>query len=114
MVRHCLDGLPNEACGLLALDGDGVVEVYPTGNLDGSPVSYTVPPQEHFEALNDAEARGWRLAGAFHSHPTGPPRMSATDLEKALEIDWVYVVVGMSGGLTLTAWSEGREVDLVV
>lgn len=79
------------------MDDDRVVEVYPTDNADSSPTSYTIPPQEHLEALNDAESKGWRIGGVFHSHPDGPAQLSATDIEKALEPDWIYVVVGLGG-----------------
>jgi proteasome lid subunit RPN8/RPN11 len=97
IIDHCLAELPNEGCGLLAFDGDHAVEVYPTSNQEASPTSYTIPPQEHYDALVDAESRGWRLGGVFHSHPNGPAQMSLVDLEKALEPDWVYVVVGLGG-----------------
>lgn len=97
MIDHCLAELPNEGCGLLAVDGDRVVAVYPTANADQSPTSYTIPPQEHHDALVDAESRGWELGGVFHSHPIGPAEMSSVDREKALEPDWVYVVVGLRG-----------------
>lgn len=83
---------------MLALDGDRVVKVYPTGNDDASPASYTIPPKQHFDALADAESNGWRLGGVFHSHPTGPAKMSDADLAKAPEPDWVYLVVGLAGG----------------
>lgn len=79
------------------MDGDRVVAVYPTVNADRSPSSYTIPPQEHYDALIDAESKGWRIGGVFHSHPNGPAEMSSTDLERALDPDWVYVVVGLSG-----------------
>ncbi len=95
IIDHCLAELPNEGCGLLAMDGDEVVAVYPTSNADASPHSYTVPPAEHYRALVDAESNGWRLGGVFHSHPSGPARMSSVDLERALEPEWVYVVVGL-------------------
>jgi proteasome lid subunit RPN8/RPN11 len=97
IIDHCLAELPNEGCGLLAFDGDHLVEVYPTANQDASPASYTIPPQEHHDALVDAESRGWRLGGVFHSHPKGPAEMSSVDIEKALEPDWVYVVIGLRG-----------------
>lgn len=98
IVDHCLAELPNEGCGLLAMDGDGVVAVYPTTNADASPCSYTIPPQEHFDALTDAESRGWEIGGVFHSHPDGPAEMSSIDLERALEPGWIYVVVGFGSG----------------
>jgi proteasome lid subunit RPN8/RPN11 len=97
IIDHCLAELPNEGCGLLAMDGEQVVGLYPTSNADSSPSSYTIPPQEHYDALTDAESRGWRIGGVFHSHPNGPAEMSSVDLERALEPDWVYVVVGLGG-----------------
>ena len=97
IVDHCLAELPNEGCGLLAMDGDEVVAVYPTANADASPTSYTIPPQEHYDALVDAESKGWRIGGVFHSHPNGPAEMSSVDLERALDPEWVYVVVGLGG-----------------
>lgn len=113
IVAHCLSELPNEGCGLLALDRDVVTKIYPTANEDASPVAYTIAPRQHFDALEDAEAHGWILGGAFHSHPTGPGRMSATDLAKALERDWIYLVVGLDGGdVELGAWRDGRPIEL--
>lgn len=97
IVDHCVAALPNEGCGLLAVDGDRVVEVYPTGNEDASPHSFTIPPQEHYDALVDAESRGWLIGGVFHSHPEGPAEMSSVDLDTALDRDWIYVVVGLGG-----------------
>lgn len=97
IIDHCLAELPNEACGLLAMDGDRVVKVYPTENADASPSSYTIPPQEHFDALADAESHGWEIGGVFHSHPDGPAQMSSVDLDRALDPEWMYLVVGLSG-----------------
>jgi len=97
IVEHCLSAVPNEGCGLLALEGDRVVAVYPTANEDASPHSYTIPPQEHYDALIDAESNGWEISGVFHSHPKGDATMSTVDLARALDPDWFYVVVGLGG-----------------
>lgn len=97
IVDHCLAELPNEGCGLLAIEDGEIVAAYPTSNADASPSSYTVPPEEHFAALIDAEARGWEIGGVFHSHPNGRAEMSSVDRELALERDWLYVVVGLGG-----------------
>lgn len=96
---------------MLAMDGDRIVKVYPTGNEDVSPVSYTIPPQEHYDALIDAESHGWRIGGVFHSHPRGPAGMSVTDLSRVADSGWLYVVVSLEGAEpTLTGWSEGAVV----
>lgn len=99
---------------MLALEGDRIVKVYPTGNVDASPISYTVPPQEHFDALTDAEANGWRLDGVFHSHPRGPARMSGTDLERVTDPEWIYLVVAFgSDEPEMIGWQDGDDVTLV-
>lgn len=105
IINHCLAALPDEGCGLFACDGDDrVVSVYPTSNQSPSPVSYTVPPEEHFAALQHAEAAGWRLGGVFHSHPFGSAELSMVDLQAAIEPEWVYLVVGMRGTPEIRAW----------
>ncbi|HUG31631.1 MAG TPA: M67 family metallopeptidase [Acidimicrobiia bacterium] len=109
IVDHCIASLPDEGCGLLALDGERVMKVYPTGNDDGSPWSYTIPPQDHYDAVVDAESNGWEIQGAFHSHPSGPAQMSPTDLERALRPGWVYVVVGLGGSPAMSIWRDGIE-----
>lgn len=104
---------PQEGCGLFASDGDEVVAVYPTGNDAESPENgFTVPPREHYEALADAESRGWEIGGVFHSHPRGTARPSMVDVMSALDPDWVYLVVGMRGGLEVRAWRiRGNHID---
>lgn len=111
IITHCLAALPNEGCGLFAVDGDRVVAVYPTSNQSPSPVSYTVPPDEHFAALEDAESRGWRLGGVFHSHPYGSAELSMVDLQAAIEPEWAYLVVGMRGEPEIRAWRVSGEVE---
>ncbi len=56
---------------------------------------YTLEPEEHFRALQNAEARGWHLAGVFHSHTHTPAYPSPTDVTRALEPGWLYVLVSL-------------------
>lgn len=106
IIDHCLSGLPNEGCGLVAMDGEVVMKVYPTGNDFASPeAGYTIPPQDHVNSLLDAEAFGWRLGGVFHSHPSGSAEPSMVDVAAALDPDWLYMVVGLAGGPEVRAWS---------
>lgn len=81
---------------MLATDGAGRLRrVYCLRNATPSPHAYTLDPEEHFRALRDAESRGWRLAGVFHSHPAGPSAPSPADVAGALEPEWLYVVVSL-------------------
>ncbi len=105
IVQHCLAELPNEGCGLFAVDGADIVRVYETSNLDESPVSFTVPPEAHIEALMDADSNDWTLGGSFHSHPNGPAIPSSIDASRALDPEWVYLVVGLAGEPEVRMWS---------
>jgi proteasome lid subunit RPN8/RPN11 len=69
----------------------------PIGNVDASPVSYTLDPAGHVRALYDAEAAGRHLSAVFHSHPQGPPVPSPSDVAGALEPEWAHVIVGLGG-----------------
>lgn len=118
IVDHCLAELPNEGCGLIAMDDERVVKVYPTKNLERSPHGYTVPPEEHFAALTDAESRGWELGGVFHSHPRGTAEPSMVDVAAALDPTWVYLVIGpIEDDVTVRAWAirdgQASEMQLV-
>ncbi len=97
MIAHVLDGLPLEACGLLATaPGDGVVEaVYPCRNAAESARIYEVHPLDHLKADRDAEDRGLQIAGVYHSHTHTDAYPSPTDVAQAPDPDWHYVVVSL-------------------
>ena len=97
MVGHCLDRLPEEACGLLAgPPGDNAAEVfYPIRNADESARTYTLDPLEHLRADRDADERGLEVIAVFHSHTHTDAYPSATDVAKAPDPGWHYVLVSL-------------------
>ena len=93
ILAHAENCTPDECCGLLATDNVGRIRfVYPLSNADPSPVSYTIDPDEHFQAMRHAESMGWEIAGVFHSHPAGTAMPSMIDVQSALEPDWMYLI----------------------
>jgi proteasome lid subunit RPN8/RPN11 len=64
----------------------------------------------------DAEGRGWRLGGVFHSHPSGPSVLSSLDIERGLDPEWIYLVVGREFDVAAWQVAEGmsRPVALAV
>lgn len=100
LVAHCYDGLPFEACGLLAADPatGAVVRCYPTENEAASARVYTVPSKALLYADRDAEARGLVLAGVFHSHTHTTAFPSPDDVAQAPDPTWHYVIVGLGEG----------------
>ena len=97
MVGHCLTGLPDEACGLLAGDpaAGEVSRCYPTRNVAASAKLYRVDPREHLQADRDAEANGLELLGVFHSHTHTDAYPSPTDVAQAPDPGWHYVLVSL-------------------
>jgi proteasome lid subunit RPN8/RPN11 len=97
MVGHCLDGLPVEACGLLA--GSPAEErasrCYPTANAAKSARIYEVEPRDYLRADRDAEARGLELIGVFHSHTHTDAYPSPTDVAQAPDPAWHYILVSL-------------------
>ena len=97
MVGHAYDGLPDEACGLLAGDpvrGLGSV-FYPCRNAAESSRVYTVDPGDHLRADRDAEGRGLEVNGVVHSHTHTDAYPSPTDVEQAPDPGWHYVIVSL-------------------
>jgi proteasome lid subunit RPN8/RPN11 len=100
IVSHCLGGLPEEACGLLAGDPAGNVELcFPTRNAAASAKLYTVDPRDHLRAEREAEDRGLEIIGVFHSHTHTDAYPSPTDVEQAStplsNPQWHYVLVSL-------------------
>ena len=97
MVGHCLDGLPDEACGLLSGDSaTGVAKVcYPTRNEAASARVYTVDSRDYLKADRDAEARGMEIMAVFHSHTHTDAYPSPTDVAQAPDPTWHYVLVSL-------------------
>jgi proteasome lid subunit RPN8/RPN11 len=97
VVAHARFCAPEEACGLLAVDDSGALRMaYCLTNVDRSASSYTVDPTEHYHALMHAERNGWSLGGSFHSHPRSGAVPSRTDVDRALEPGWLYLIVGLA------------------
>jgi proteasome lid subunit RPN8/RPN11 len=97
ILGHVLDGLPDEACGLLAGDpATGAVErFYPCRNAAESSRVYTVDPKDHLRADRDAEDHGLEIIGVVHSHTHTEAYPSPTDVQRAPDPTWHYVIVSL-------------------
>lgn len=99
MLKHCQDGLPNEACGLIAgrVEGDTktVEKVYLLTNVDESREHFTMDPGEQLAAVKDARKNGLELLGNFHSHPETPSRPSEEDKRLAYDSSSEYLILSL-------------------
>ncbi len=99
ILTHCEQGLPNEACGLLAGSIDGAVKtvtkVYLLTNVDESNEHFSMDPKEQLAALKDARANGHQIIGNFHSHPESPSRPSEEDKRLAYDSTIEYLILSL-------------------
>lgn len=95
MIAHAAEASPREACGLIVYDGAGrPVRLYRTTNVHPDPDRFELDPVEHFGVVKEADECGWRIGAVYHSHPRGPARPSATDLDAGIDPDWISFVIG--------------------
>jgi len=94
MIRHCIEGRPNEACGMLGAKEDEIVKVFKMANSSASPVRYALDPAEQLAVYNALDAQGWQLGGVFHSHTHTEAYPSPTDVRLASE-DVPYLIVSL-------------------
>lgn len=110
ILDHLRSNLPNESCGLLAvertIDRSAIAtHFYPGTNRDASPTRYTMDPAEVFAAFRDLAAHGWSLGAIVHSHPATPPTPSPTDVREAFYPEALMLIVSFADHPPMTrAW----------
>ena len=104
IAEHARAELPNEACGLLLLDGDEAVEYVPGENASPSPFFFEL----RLDPVAWADIGERELEQAVvHSHVSSPPRPSRTDVERiGLWRDQPYVIYSVRLD-ELAAWRIG-------
>ncbi len=95
MVEHARQEFPNECCGLLAGRGTRVERLFRGQNIDRSPFTYRLDPQQQLQFFKEIDAAGLELLGIYHSHTQSEAKPSETDKAKAFYPDAAYVIVSL-------------------
>lgn len=114
MIAHCQREAPNEACGFVSGRDYQATVVYPMTNIDPSPVSFLMDPQEQMRIFNEMDERGEELVAIYHSHPEGRPFPSQKDIDMAAYPEPVYLIFSLQNGVEVRAFRiEERKVTEV-
>ena len=109
IAAHARDEAPNEACGLLLLDGDLAVEYIRGTNATPSPYRFELFIDPIVWA--DIGDRDLRQA-VVHSHLSSPPRPSRTDVENIGQWEGQPYLIYSLREDALAAWSiAGGEIS---
>ncbi|MBX7070688.1 MAG: M67 family metallopeptidase [Microthrixaceae bacterium] len=101
MVAHALDGLPDEACGLMVGHlGDDAAPAScdtfePCENVAASSRIYSIGPRDLMRIERAADDADLDIVGVMHSHTHTEPYPSVTDVEQAPDPAWHYVIVSL-------------------
>jgi [CysO sulfur-carrier protein]-S-L-cysteine hydrolase len=101
IVAHALADTPRECCGLLAgqpgdldLAAPGVELLRLTNAAPGLDF-YEMDADELFRVTRRLDEAERDIVAIYHSHPTGPARPSATDIELAFWPDAWYLICSL-------------------
>jgi proteasome lid subunit RPN8/RPN11 len=97
IVLHVSQMVPEEACGLVAGDGNRSRAVFSITNELHSPVHFRMDPQEQIFAILEIERQGWNILAIYHSHPNGPQVPSKTDIDEFFYPGTVYLICSRNG-----------------
>lgn len=99
IAREASSAYPFEGCGaLLGESGHARVMLpLPNTEMDRPRVRFEVSPEDYLRVEREADARGLRLLGFWHSHPDHPALPSATDLSCAW-VGLLTVIVSVQKG----------------
>lgn len=93
IAGHCLREFPNEACGILAGNGQDVTKAYEMINADKSPESFLMDAKEQLKVMKEIRVSGLEMLGIYHSHVASAAYPSSRDLELAFYPDASYAII---------------------
>lgn len=104
--RAAIEAAPHEACGLLFGAAGAIDAANIAANVAQSPLTrFEIDPAVLFAAIRAERGGGPRVAGYWHSHPSGDVQPSATDAAMAAPDGKLWLIVGREG---LKGW-RARE-----
>jgi proteasome lid subunit RPN8/RPN11 len=94
MLAHVREGYPNEACGVLASDGQRIVKHYPARNAAEEPATFSIiDGPDLLRIWDEIESHEWMLLAYYHSHPRTPAYPSPRDIQYAQGWPGTYYLI---------------------
>ena len=95
IVEHARQEYPMESCGILAGKEGRITRLYSMENMEKSPVSYLLAPEEQLRVFREMEGEGLELTAIYHSHPHSPAFPSQRDVDLAFYPDSLVVIISL-------------------
>lgn len=95
LVEHARQAYPLECCGILAGKKGKITRFYSMENIEKSPFSYLMSPQEQLRVFREIEEDGLELSAIYHSHPHSPAFPSQRDVDLAFYPDSLILLISL-------------------
>jgi proteasome lid subunit RPN8/RPN11 len=115
LVAHARAELPNESCGMLAVDGERFTTFFPARNEFASPMRFRIDSADQIRIWNAIDELGQDTA-IFHSHPNSEASPSQTDINLARDWPdsiWVICSLGEPEAVVRAFRIDAGEVEEV-
>jgi proteasome lid subunit RPN8/RPN11 len=113
LQAHALDEAPRECCGILLGVPGRILLTRRAMNLAEDPSRFLLDPHAHLAAVREARHSNLEVVGFYHSHPRSRAEPSPRDLEEAVYLECVHLIVGRQhptrGPFEVRAFYLGRE-----
>ena len=107
-IRRAAAGSREEVCGLLFGTANRIDAALPCRNVAANPfVEFEIEPAQLLAAYRAARTGGPRIAGCYHSHPSGDAMPSVRDAAAAAANGWVWVIAGVAEARIFRAVENG-------
>lgn len=98
MVRHCMEELPLEGCGLLFETASVVDSSSRIRNTLRSPTAFAMDMAQAASTVKAMKRNNKRMSGIYHSHPTAPAIPSRDDVKHAHYPEAAYFILSFQYG----------------
>ena len=96
IILHCQELAPNQACGLVLFNSDGVAQwVEKATNYGAWPYGFQIAPKSQFNAFHRAQEKGWSIGGVYHCHAVSEAIPTGRDLERPVPPNILYIIVSL-------------------
>lgn len=106
IILHAKKEYPNEACGILAGNGDLVSKAHLMKNVDNSPQSFFMDAKEQLKVFKGLREKGLQMLGIYHSHVASQAYPSSRDVELAFYPEASYVIISLPS-IKGAEWGQG-------
>jgi proteasome lid subunit RPN8/RPN11 len=95
IIEHCLNEYPRQACGMLAADGDLLLEHIPMKNAGAWPYGFQFVPYEQMQEMKKLSKENLKIGAFYHVHLTSRAYPTSKDVVRHYYKDVLCMIVSL-------------------